>query len=141
MTSDESWHRGYFADTGYTHGYFREMAPSYLAWAALMQGVAVPTRDFRYVDLGCGQGFGLILLAACHPDSQFIGVDFMPAHVAHARQLAREGGVDEHRAKEVIERMITVAGTFRERAASAPIRAATVNAVWKTIAANRDRLA
>ncbi|MBK6361595.1 MAG: class I SAM-dependent methyltransferase [Comamonadaceae bacterium] len=94
MTSDESWHRGYFADTGYTHGYFREMAPSYLAWAALMQGVAVPTRDFRYVDLGCGQGFGLILLAACHPDSQFIGVDFMPAHVAHARQLAQDGGVD-----------------------------------------------
>jgi len=93
MTSDDSWQRGYFADTGYTFGYYREMAPNYLAWAALLQGVAVPTRGFRYVDLGCGQGFGLILQAACHPDSQFIGVDFMPAHVAHARQLAQDSGV------------------------------------------------
>ncbi len=94
MTSNEAWHHGYFAESGYTYGYYHEMAPSSLAWAALLQGVALPARGFRYVDLGCGQGFGLILQAACHPDSQFIGVDFMPAHVAHARQLAQDGGVD-----------------------------------------------
>jgi len=93
MNITTPWHHGYFADTGYTFGYYREMAPSHLAWAALLQGVVMPTRGFRYVDLGCGQGFGLILLAACHPDSQFVGIDFMPAHVAHARQLAQAGGI------------------------------------------------
>ena len=55
------WKHGYFADNGYTFGYYREMAPCYLAWAALLQGVVTPTRGFRYVDLGCGQGLGLIL--------------------------------------------------------------------------------
>jgi hypothetical protein len=58
------WKHGYFADNGYTFGYYREMAPCYLAWAALLQGVVAPTRNFRYVDLGCGQGLGLILQAA-----------------------------------------------------------------------------
>jgi SAM-dependent methyltransferase len=87
------WKHGYFADNGYTFGYYREMAPCYLAWAALLQGVVVPTRKFRYVDLGCGQGLGLILQAACHPESEFVGVDFMPAHIAHARRLAQAGGI------------------------------------------------
>ena len=117
MTSNEAWHHGYFAESGYTYGYYHEMAPSSLAWAALLQGVALPARGFRYVDLGCGQGFGLILMAACHPDSQFIGVDFMPAHVAHARQLAREGGVNN---------VTFIEGDFGELAASpASLRDAT----------------
>jgi SAM-dependent methyltransferase len=91
------WKHGYFADNGYTFGYYREMAPCYLAWAALLQGVVAPTRNFRYVDLGCGQGLGLILQAACHPDSEFVGVDFMPSHIAHARRLAQAGGISNVR--------------------------------------------
>jgi serine/threonine-protein kinase HipA len=59
----------------------------------------------------------------------------------HLLQLAREGGVDPHWAGQVIERMATVAGTFREQAKATPVRAATINAVWKSISANRDRLA
>lgn len=93
MSQSLDWKHGYFADNGYTFGYYREMAPCYLAWAALLQGVIAPTRNFRYVDLGCGQGLGLILQAACHPDSEFVGVDFMPAHVAHARRLAQAAGI------------------------------------------------
>ena len=93
MSQSSDWKHGYFADNGYTFGYYREMAPCYLAWAALLQGVIVPTRNFRYIDLGCGQGLGLILQAACHPESEFVGVDFMPAHVAHARRLAQAAGI------------------------------------------------
>jgi tRNA G46 methylase TrmB len=93
MSASMDWKHGYFADNGYTFGYYREMAPCYLAWAALLQGVVAPTRNFRYVDLGCGQGLGLILQAACHPESEFVGVDFMPAHIAHARRLAQAGGI------------------------------------------------
>jgi SAM-dependent methyltransferase len=97
MSPSMDWKHGYFADNGYTFGYYREMAPCYLAWAALLQGVVAPTRNFRYVDLGCGQGLGLILQAACHPESEFVGVDFMPSHIAHARRLAQAGGISNVR--------------------------------------------
>ncbi len=35
-------------------------------------------------------GFGLCLLAANYPDSSFVGIDFLPDHIAHARWLAKE---------------------------------------------------
>jgi SAM-dependent methyltransferase len=88
------WHHGYFVNNGYSHGFYPEMAPLHLAWAGLLQGARLPTRAFRYVDLGCGQGFGLALTAALHPDSEFVGIDFMPAHIAHGRKLARDAGLD-----------------------------------------------
>ena len=91
--SSAAWQHGYYAADGYTYGYYREMTPTHLAWAALLQGEVMPLQRFRYVDLGCGQGFNLILLAACFPDSQFLGVDFMPSHVRHARKLAEEAGL------------------------------------------------
>lgn len=93
----ESWKRGYYAESGYVHGFYRELCPSVLAWSALLVGVAAPLERFRYIDLGCGQGFGLALLAACHPDSEFVGIDFMPEHVAHGRQLAAQAGLDNLR--------------------------------------------
>ena len=59
---------------------------------------------------------------------------------AHLLRLAKEGGVDLPWAVGVIERMLAVAGTFRNLAKSEPIRATTVNAVWKSISASRERL-
>jgi hypothetical protein len=52
------WKHGYFADTGYTFGYYREMAPCYLAWAALLQGVVVahPQIPVRRPRLRAGPG-------------------------------------------------------------------------------------
>ena len=47
----------------------------------------------RFVDLGCGDGAGLILLAAAHPEGRFLGVDGMAAHVARGRDLAAEIGL------------------------------------------------
>ena len=88
-----NWHHGYYARDGYTHGYYREMSPLHIAWAAMLQGVHAPRTNFRYVDLGCGQGFNLILNAAIHPDSQFVGIDFMPKHVLHAQRLADAAGL------------------------------------------------
>jgi len=35
-------------------------------------------------------GFGLCLLAGLYPEGQFVGVDFNPDHVAHARTLAED---------------------------------------------------
>lgn len=88
-----NWKHGYYADDGYTYGYYVETMPLRLHWAALVQGQLTPTEGFRYIDAGCGQGFNLILAAAAHPDSEFVGIDFMPNHIAHARDLAKRCGL------------------------------------------------
>jgi SAM-dependent methyltransferase len=88
-----NWKHGYFADQGYTHGFYPETMPSRLHYAALIYGVDSRISGFRYLDLGCGQGLNLIIAAALHPDSEFVGVDFMPGHIAHGRALAKAAGL------------------------------------------------
>ena len=88
-----NWKHGYFADAGYTHGYYAETMPLRLRWAALLQGHAAPEKGFRYLDAGCGQGLNLVLAAAAHPESEFVGIDFMPEHIAHATALAARCGL------------------------------------------------
>ncbi|MDH4395189.1 MAG: class I SAM-dependent methyltransferase [Limnobacter sp.] len=91
------WKHGYFAESGYTYGYYPETSPARLRWAALLKGIKAPSSHFRYLDLGCGQGLNLILMAANHPDSEFVGIDFMPEHVAHGRALAESAGLSNVR--------------------------------------------
>jgi len=92
------WDHGYYANSAYICGYYREMAPNWLDFAALVKGHPSPRRQegdrFRYLDLGCGTGFGLCLLAALYPEGQFVGVDFHPEHIAHATWLSRELGLE-----------------------------------------------
>lgn len=85
-----NWTQGYYAGEGYTYGSCTELAPARLALTALLAGHTPPdlTQHFRYLDLGCGQGLNLCLLAASHPRAQFVGVDFLPEHIAHGRELA-----------------------------------------------------
>jgi SAM-dependent methyltransferase len=83
------WTGGYIADIGYTAHFYRETAPSHMAFTTLCIGRS-PGRAFkpkRLLELGFGQGFGLTLLAAANPDIAFEGYDFNPEHVAHARRL------------------------------------------------------
>ncbi len=92
--SQMSWDHGYYSHAAYTSGYYREMAPGWIDLACLVSGIA-PGRpgdgaSFRYLDLGCGTGYGLCLLAALHPEGEFTGVDFLPTHIAQAERLAAE---------------------------------------------------
>lgn len=87
------WKHGYYADSGYTYDYHVETSPARLGWVANIKGFEHPSSNFRYLDLGCGQGLSIITMAAMHPDSEFVGVDFMPEHIAHARQLANNAGL------------------------------------------------
>lgn len=87
------WDHGYVSSGQYTCGYYPELAPAWLDFAALFRGHASarprPGDPFRYLELGSGMGYGLCLLAAVHPEGEFFGVDFHPDHVVHARELAR----------------------------------------------------
>ncbi|MFN5746076.1 MAG: class I SAM-dependent methyltransferase, partial [Methylococcaceae bacterium] len=85
----KQWNHGYYVDSVYTFGYYPETMPVRLHWASLINDHITPTRQFRYLDAGCGQGFNLIMAAAAHPDSDFVGLDFLPEHIAHATRLAR----------------------------------------------------
>ncbi len=88
------WTAGYVTDIGYTQGYYRELAPSMLAFSALSAGMRGPNANapLTYCELGCGQGLSLNIHAAANPHIEFYGNDFNPAHVAGARALAADAG-------------------------------------------------
>ena len=90
------WSDGYNADIAYTHGAYRELSPGFLAYVCLLNGIRPPRidRPFRYCELGCGQGMTLNILAATHPQGRFVGIDFNPLHIAGARRLAEDAGLD-----------------------------------------------
>jgi SAM-dependent methyltransferase len=87
-----AWSEGYFTDIPYTDKFYAELAPGYLAFACLRRGVRPPRLEpgSSYLELGCGNGFGLNLLAAANPQMAFRGVDFHPGQIDTARRLAAE---------------------------------------------------
>jgi hypothetical protein len=85
------WTEGYLAEIGYTHGYYRDLCPAQLEYALLNRGVRTHWGpDFRYLELGFGQGVSLNVHAAARPGA-FWGTDFNPSQAANARYLAQAG--------------------------------------------------
>jgi SAM-dependent methyltransferase len=84
------------ADVAYTAGFYREMAPSHLAFATIAAGSApgLGLQPRRVLELGFGQGFGLALLAAANPDVAFEGIDLDAANVAHAQRLSNDARLE-----------------------------------------------
>jgi SAM-dependent methyltransferase len=95
-----TWSSGYNTDLGYTFGYYREISPEWLDFVALSKSVTPPAGAWRYLELGCGQGYGLLLLAALNPEHDFFGIDFNPVHITHARTLATAAGLTNVRFEE-----------------------------------------
>jgi SAM-dependent methyltransferase len=87
-----AWSEGYFTDIPYTDKFYGELAPGYLAFVCLRRGVRPPMLGpgASYLELGCGNGFGLNLLAAANPRMTFRGIDFHPGQIDTARRLAAE---------------------------------------------------
>jgi SAM-dependent methyltransferase len=91
------WAQGYNTETEYTAHFYRELLPAHLDLCCLLTGAAPPPLEapgrFRYCELGCGNGLTLLIAAAVHPEADFIGIDFMPAHIANAKAMAAEAGL------------------------------------------------
>lgn len=89
------WKDGYITGIEYVHGVYRELGPTSLNFILLLQNrEPIALQDgFSYLDLGCGQGESVNLFAACHPEGQFHAVDFNHAHIAGARNLARQASI------------------------------------------------
>lgn len=96
-----SWSHGYYTGASYTSGFYVELTPHRLDFSALVSGQRPPRpqsgAEFCYLELGSGTGFGLCLLAAAHPEGSFVGVDFLPGHIAHSQWLARALGLENVR--------------------------------------------
>jgi len=86
----------YITEIEYVHGVYRELGPAALNLVLLIQGIEPVAlhEGFTYCDLGCGHGESANLFAACHPEGEFYGVDFNPVHIAGARGLASEAGLE-----------------------------------------------
>ncbi|MFM2043661.1 MAG: hypothetical protein RLY86_2237 [Pseudomonadota bacterium] len=89
-----TWTAGYVTDVSYTHGFYRELTPTMLSFAALAKGYRAPNVNspISYCELGCGQGFSTNLLAAANPSIQFYATDFNPAHIVGACNLSKAAG-------------------------------------------------
>ncbi len=90
-----SWSAGYVADLGYTHGFYRELAPSYLAFNVLLKGLqpADINAPLNYCELGCGQGFSAAVLASTHPNISYYANDFNVEQIVNARFLSQQAGL------------------------------------------------
>ena len=87
---------GYFAEGNYPSGFHPKFSPAWIDSVLHRAGIVAPRDrrwDFRLVDVGCGDGTGLVLLAAAYPDSEFLGIDAMPEHIAAAEALTATLGL------------------------------------------------
>jgi SAM-dependent methyltransferase len=85
----------YVNDVPYVRHFIADLGPPRLRLVAALNGVAPPSGDdFDYFEIGCAHGDTLAALAAAHPEGRFLGIDISPEHIASARKLAREGGLD-----------------------------------------------
>src|SRR6202035_3779509 len=93
----DSWGAGYTTDVAYIPGYYPNQSPLHLHLACLIggvEGIAIgPGTPLSYLELGCGHGYGALLLAASNPAWRVTGIDFSPGHIAAARELAGEAGI------------------------------------------------
>lgn len=83
------WTDGYVGDIEYINGCYPEQAPARLDLICLLCGVEPPRAPgaapaFDYCEIGCGNGTTLAALAAANPEGRFVGIDFLPAHIARA---------------------------------------------------------
>lgn len=88
---------GYVADSRYPSKFHQPIQPPWIDAALALNGLAAPRSSdepFTLVDLGCGDGIGLILSAASHPRGRFIGLDAMPEHVERGTALIAALGLD-----------------------------------------------
>lgn len=91
------WHEH---DAALFHGTERFFRPGYAAnlvsqWIPALDGVKERLQEGASVaDVGCGHGASTILMAQAYPASSFIGFDYHPPSIDHARASALQAGLD-----------------------------------------------
>jgi SAM-dependent methyltransferase len=85
----------YVNDVPYVRHFIGDLSPARLRLVAALNGITPPPGDeLDYCELGCAHGDTLAALAAAYPRGRFLGVDLSAAHIASAKRLARDGGLE-----------------------------------------------
>ena len=86
---------GYFGAEDYPSAFHSSLTPGSLDAAARRAGLhrSATRRPFRMLDIGCGDGYGLALMAAAHPEGEFVGIDALESHVARGHDFAEHLGL------------------------------------------------
>jgi SAM-dependent methyltransferase len=80
-------------------GYIANLVPS---WIPSLEGVHDKLTDGGLVaDVGCGHGASTLILAQAYPKSEFVGFDYHPESIEHARSAAREAGLEDRASFEI----------------------------------------
>jgi SAM-dependent methyltransferase len=88
------------ADVRYVAAFQPECGPARLRLSLAMADTwwNPPDPDrLTVLDIGCGRGVSACLLAAANPGWDVIGLDLQPVHIAEARDVALQGGLDNAR--------------------------------------------
>lgn len=85
----------YTQDVEFSSSFGALQAPAHLYTSAALNDLSAPRVDqpFRYLDLACGDGMTLAMLADAHPHAEFVGIDINPAHVTRAKERAIAAGL------------------------------------------------
>lgn len=82
----------------YRHGAIAASHPARLAAIGRLLGLPAALPECcRVLELGCAEGWNLLPLAERFPHSEFVGVDFVPAHIGAGEQARRECGLENVR--------------------------------------------
>ncbi|HSO99572.1 MAG TPA: class I SAM-dependent methyltransferase [Solirubrobacteraceae bacterium] len=98
------WHEHHHDLFAGTERFFR---PGYAAnlissWIPSLDGVQAKLESGGLVaDVGCGHGASTILMAEAFPRSEFVGFDYHPASIEHARGAAAEAGLSDRVSFEI----------------------------------------
>lgn len=90
MTDPIAMIDGYVCDNLYPSMLHKCFQAPWIDAVLSINGVVPPRYNqetFTLFDLGCGDGLGLILAAASHPQGQFIGMDAAPDHIARGQAI------------------------------------------------------
>ena len=80
-------------------GYHNNLVAS---WLPALDGIVTKLeRGAMVADVGCGHGFSTVMMAKAFPKSTFVGYDFHPGSVEHARSHAEQHGVTANARFEV----------------------------------------
>jgi SAM-dependent methyltransferase len=90
---------GYVTDVAYVPGFYPHLAPAAMRYVAALNRVAPPrlADGFRALELGCGLGRTLTVLAAANPGGEFVGVDINPDHTKTATDEIAAAGLSNAR--------------------------------------------
>ena len=85
----------YISDISYLSQYNPLLNPLNINYIAALNGYNRYQADsgFSYMDLGCGDGTTLNMLALLFPDSHFTGIDFNEGHIKSAKTFAARTGI------------------------------------------------